>query len=116
LHNAYAAGAIDVAAGKQAMAKSHSGAVRAFASVMVRDIRAHRLTAPSTRTCGEAGMLAGLLARLSGPKVSQDLLNDALLFLQARATGCAMLTANISDFDLFEQLLAGSTPLLYRAV
>jgi putative membrane protein len=36
-HIAYTAGAIDVAAGKQALAKSHSGAVRAFASVMVRD-------------------------------------------------------------------------------
>jgi putative membrane protein len=36
-HIAYTAGALDVAAGKQALAKSHNKAVRAFAQEMVRD-------------------------------------------------------------------------------
>jgi putative membrane protein len=36
-HIAYTAGAIDVAAGKQALAKSHNKAVRGFAEEMVRD-------------------------------------------------------------------------------
>lgn len=36
-HIAYTAGSIDVAAGKQALAKSHNAAVRQFASEMVRD-------------------------------------------------------------------------------
>jgi putative membrane protein len=36
-HIAYTAGIIDVAAGKQALAKSHNKAVRAFAEEMVRD-------------------------------------------------------------------------------
>jgi putative membrane protein len=36
-HIAYTAGAIDIAAGKQALAKSHDKAVRAFAEEMVRD-------------------------------------------------------------------------------
>jgi putative membrane protein len=36
-HIAYTAGAIDIAAGKQALAKSHNKAVRAFAEEMVRD-------------------------------------------------------------------------------
>jgi putative membrane protein len=36
-HIAYTAGAIDVAAGKQALAKSHNAEVRAFAEEMVRD-------------------------------------------------------------------------------
>ena len=36
-HIAYTAGAIDVAAGKQALAKSNNSAVRAFAQTMVRD-------------------------------------------------------------------------------
>lgn len=36
-HIAYTAGAIDVAAGKQALAKSRNKAVRAFADEMVRD-------------------------------------------------------------------------------
>ena len=36
-HIAYTAGSIDVAAGKQALARSHNKAVRAFAAEMVRD-------------------------------------------------------------------------------
>ena len=36
-HIAYTAGVLDVAAGKQALAKSHDQAVRAFAETMVRD-------------------------------------------------------------------------------
>ena len=36
-HIAYTAGTIDVAAGKQALAKSHNKTVRAFAEEMVRD-------------------------------------------------------------------------------
>ena len=36
-HIAYTAGAIDIAAGKQALARSHNKTVRAFASEMVRD-------------------------------------------------------------------------------
>jgi putative membrane protein len=36
-HIAYTAGAIDVAAGKQALAKSHNKAIRSFAEEMVRD-------------------------------------------------------------------------------
>ena len=36
-HVAYTAGNIDIAAGKQALARSHNKAVRAFASEMVRD-------------------------------------------------------------------------------
>ena len=36
-HIAYTAGTIDIAAGKQALARSHNKAVRAFAQEMVRD-------------------------------------------------------------------------------
>lgn len=39
-HIAYTAGSLDVAAGKQALAKSHNKAVRAFAQEMVRDHQA----------------------------------------------------------------------------
>ena len=39
-HIAYTAGVIDVAAGKQALAKSHNAKVRAFARTMVRDHQA----------------------------------------------------------------------------
>ena len=39
-HIAYTAGTIDIAAGKQALAKSHNKAVRSFAQEMVRDHQA----------------------------------------------------------------------------
>jgi putative membrane protein len=39
-HIAYTAGNIDIAAGKQALARSHNNAVRAFAREMVRDHQA----------------------------------------------------------------------------
>jgi putative membrane protein len=39
-HIAYTAGSIDIAAGKQALAKSHNAQVRSFAQMMVRDHQA----------------------------------------------------------------------------
>jgi putative membrane protein len=39
-HIAYTAGAIDIAAGKQALARSHNKAIRSFAQEMVRDHKA----------------------------------------------------------------------------
>lgn len=80
----------------------------------IDDIPPHRLTQPSTRACGEAGMLAGLATRLTGQANSMALLNDALLFLHAAEAGCALLTGNVRDFDGFDQLLPGTGMLLYR--
>ena len=83
-------------------------------SQTIDDIPPHRLTQPSTRACGEAGMLAGLATRLTGHANSVAFLNDALLFLHAAETGCALLTGNVRDFDWFDQLLPGTGVLLYR--
>lgn len=80
----------------------------------IDDIPPHRLTQPSTRACGEAGMLTGLATRLTGQANGMVLLNDALLFLHAAEAGCALLTGNIRDFDWFDQLLPGTGVLLYR--
>ncbi len=80
----------------------------------IDDIPQHRLTAPSPRACGEAGMLAGLAARLTGQSRNMALLNDALIFLHASETGCDLLTGNVRDFDWFDQLLPGNGVLLYR--
>jgi len=80
----------------------------------IDDIPAHRLTAPSVRACGEAGMLAGMVTRLTRQERTTALLNDALLFLHAAEMGCDLVTGNISDFDWFDQLLPGSGLILYR--
>ncbi len=76
-----------------------------------------RLTSPSTRAFGEAGMLAGLVvAQLGGhPEARrQALLNDAVLYLHAVERGCVVLTRNLSEFDLFDQLLPRARVLFYR--
>ncbi|MET0428596.1 MAG: hypothetical protein ABW026_08860 [Microvirga sp.] len=84
--------------------------------IIENDIPSHRMTAPSTRVLGEAGMLAGLTTRLSGRARDHVLLNDAILYLQAQELGCVVLTRNVADFDLFHQLLPTSELLFYRQV
>lgn len=70
-------------------------------------IPAHRLTAPTQRVSGEAGILSGMVARLTNRSQSHARLNDALLHCQAIAQGLVFLTGNISDFDLFDQVFPG---------
>ncbi len=79
----------------------------------IDDIPEHRLSVPSARVFGEAGMLAGMVTRLSGQPHSIALFNDALLFLQAAATGCDLLTGNRRDFDFLDQLMPGTGLILY---
>ncbi len=68
-HIAYTAGAIDAAAGKQALAKSSNAAVRAFAETMVRDHEAVN---------GQALALAGKLKVTPAPNgTSQALSGEA---------------------------------------
>jgi predicted nucleic acid-binding protein len=70
---------------------------------------AHRILNPDREVWREAGILAGLLARLQryGKSEKRRALNNALIFLSAAKNGCAVLTRNISDFDLLAQLASG---------
>ena len=56
--------------------------------------------------------------RLSGASKGKGLerqyLNDALIYLQARALGANVLTGNIADFDLLNQLIPEIPIILYR--
>ena len=99
-----------------ALDPSNSGTVKVLTplSRTIDDIPAHRLTAPSARACGEAGMLAGLVTRLTGRPNTAALLNDAMIFLHAAETGCDVLTGNVGDFDAFDQVLPGGGLILYR--
>jgi predicted nucleic acid-binding protein len=82
----------------------------------LRAIPPHRLAAPGPRVWGEAGILAGLAFRLGGYQRGQEraLLNDALVLLQARKQGCALLTANIADHDRLRRLAHGSLVVFYQ--
>ncbi|ODT77151.1 MAG: hypothetical protein ABS76_28285 [Pelagibacterium sp. SCN 64-44] len=85
----------------------------------IEDIPDHRLHAPDAAIWGEAGVLAGLLFRLSnlpkGEGYERRFLNDALVFLQARQLGASVLTGNVRDFDFLTQILPTGRIILYRA-
>ena len=83
---------------------------------VIRNMPPHRLSAPSLTTLGEAGILAGLAARLARiePGRKQALLNDAALYLQAIEQGHTVLTRNIREFDWFDQLLPNARVLFYH--
>jgi hypothetical protein len=93
-----------------------TGRVLAEISELISDMPKHRLTAHSISVQGEAGVLAGLVARLSGNQSGREqaLLNDATLYLQAVEQGQTVLTRNVREFDWFDQLLPSDRILFYR--
>jgi predicted nucleic acid-binding protein len=84
---------------------------------VIRKIPEHRVVAPSVARWSEAGVLAGMRARLGGFNKGQEQenLNDALILLQARGEGAVVLTENLSDFDPLQQLAPDARVLFYRA-
>jgi predicted nucleic acid-binding protein len=97
---------------------AHPGTSRVLREIRrtIEDIPGHRLSSPSATATGEAGMLAGLVARLSGAGHGENatLLNDASLYLQALERGWIVLTRNVRDFDSFDQLLPAGRVLFYE--
>jgi predicted nucleic acid-binding protein len=100
---------------------AHSGTRKALAALggAIDDIPRHRLFAPDTDLWGKAGMLAGKALRMGrippGQGQERKLLNDSLVFLQARKVGAAILTRNVRDFDLLEQLVPSGVAVFYRS-
>jgi predicted nucleic acid-binding protein len=86
------------------------------ASIALRP--AHRILIPDRETWREAGILAGLLARLQnyGKNEQRKALNDALIFLTAARNGCAVLTRKLSEFDLLMQLDGKGQAIFYDAL
>ena len=97
------------------MDPAHAGTRNALAAIggAIDDIPRHRLFAPDTGLWGKAGMLAGKALRLGrippGHGPARKLLSDSLIYLQARKVGAAVLTRNLRDFDLLEQLVPSGT-------
>lgn len=85
----------------------------------VDEIPEHRHHAPDAAIWGQAGVLAGLLFRLSnlpkGEGHERRFVNDALVFLQARQLGASVLTGNVRDFDFLSQIIPTGRIILYRA-
>jgi len=76
----------------------------------------YRTIVPDVVVWREAGILSGILSRVQGFDKGQRrrLMNDALLFVTARRHGCTLLTRNVSDFDLMQQLEPAGRVMFYR--
>jgi predicted nucleic acid-binding protein len=76
----------------------------------------HRILNPDRDVWREAGILAGLLARLQsyGKSEQRRTLNDALIFLTAAKFGCSVLTRNLADFDFLMQLAPTGQAIFYE--
>jgi predicted nucleic acid-binding protein len=99
---------------------SHAGTHQVIAQIAASvELRPpHRILAPDRDVWREAGILAGLLARLqqSSKNERRKALNDALILLTAAKNGCVVLTRNISDFDLLMQLDAKGQAIFYDTI
>jgi predicted nucleic acid-binding protein len=76
----------------------------------------YRTIVPDLEIWREAGILSGILGRLQGYGKDQRrrALNDALLLASAGKHGCVVLTRNVVDFDLLQQLDPSSGVLFYK--
>jgi predicted nucleic acid-binding protein len=76
----------------------------------------YRTITPDPEIWREAGVLSGTLARTQGygREERQRVVNDALLFASARKYGCAVLSRNLRDFDLLQQLDPLGRVLFYK--
>ena len=76
----------------------------------------YRTLTPDSEIWREAGLLSGTLARIQGYGTEQRrrVLNDALLFASARRYGCALLSRNVRDFDLLQQLDPSGKVMFYK--
>jgi predicted nucleic acid-binding protein len=98
--------------------KDTQATLAAIRAVIERNIPSHRVAAPTADLWCDAGILAGLLFRTQGygKERQQACLNDALIYVQAAKSGHAVLTRNLSDFDLLNQMAPRGRILLYRTV
>jgi len=76
---------------------------------------AHRTIAPDREIWQRAGVLSGTLARLQQYTKAEQrrVLNDALIFSTARKHGLTVLTRNVRDFDLLQQIDRAGRVLFY---
>lgn len=104
--------------GARLPANQSERAAREKLAKVIRDIPSHRVVVATAAIWGEAGILAGLRARVGGfkPGQEQDGLNDALIFLQAQAVGATLRSANLADFDILQQLVPTGRVAFYRAI
>jgi hypothetical protein len=77
-------------------------------------IPAHRLSTPGLKTAGEAGVLAGVAARLGAR--GERLPQRATVLLHAAETGRVLLARRCDELDYLQQLAPRAQMLLYRPI
>jgi predicted nucleic acid-binding protein len=84
----------------------------------VAAIPPHRLESATADVVVEAGIVAGLVFRLCHLQPGQEVaaLNDAIIYLHAMANGLTVLTRNIRDFDVMNQILPDGRVLFYDRI
>ena len=115
-HSTVALADLTHAFGRLDPAHPESRATLAGLTAVIDAMSPHRLSTPSPHAFAEAGMRAGLAARLTGRPHTPARLDDALLLLQAAENGWVLLTRNVRDFDVLQQLAPEGRAMLYRAV
>ncbi len=117
-HSSVAIGELVHPFGRLDPAHPGTGAVLGAIRTAIESIPAHRLSTPSVQAVAEAGIVTGVVARLRDlPRTDrQPFMNDATLFLQALENGAVLLSRNIGDMDLIEQLVPSGRVLFYRQV
>lgn len=92
----------------------HVAAIRA----LLDGIPLHRLYAPDRAVMIDAAIHAGILCRLRGYARDRRMkaLHDCTLYLQAAKAGCTLLTANVVDFDVLQQMQPDGRVLFYEAI
>ena len=79
---------------------------------VIEAIPSHRLGTPGLKTTGEAGVLAGLAARLGAN--GERLLQRATVLLHAAETGRVLLARHCAELDYLQQLAPRAQMLLYQ--
>lgn len=107
----HAIGVLDPA---DARTKANVAAIRGLLDA----IPSHRLFTPTRDVMLDAAVYAGLLCRLQsfGKDCRMKALHDCTLFFQARKLGSTLVTANVADFDLLQQMQSEGHILFYDPV
>jgi predicted nucleic acid-binding protein len=113
-HSAVAVAELTFRLGAKIPANKHERMARQQLEAVIGDIPAHRLVCPTAAIWCEAGIVAGIRARAGGISTDQRGVNDALIFLQAHSIGALVLTANVADFDILQQVAPAGRVVFYR--
>lgn len=85
--------------------------------ILDRIARTGRVVEPDAEAWMIAGTLAGMVAHLQNYTADhrRRALADALILVSAKKAGLTVLTANVAEFDLLQQLYPAARVAFYRA-